>query len=94
MPRKLVVYLCLVLFSGSSLQAAEVQFPLTAKRILFMGDSITHAGHYIALIETQLRMNGQVVPEMINLGLPSETACGLSEPDHPFPRPDVHERLE
>ena len=94
MPRKLVVYLCLVLFSGSSLQAAEVQFPLTAKRILFMGDSITHAGHYIALIETQLRMNGQMVPEMINLGLPSETACGLSEPDHPFPRPDVHERLE
>ncbi|MCZ6795288.1 MAG: GDSL-type esterase/lipase family protein [Planctomycetota bacterium] len=32
--------------------------------------------------------------DCINLGLPSETASGLSEPDHPFPRPDVHERLE
>jgi len=94
MPRKIVAYFCLFLFSGTSLLAAEVQFPLTAKRILFLGDSITHAGHYITLIETQLRMTGQAVPEMINLGLPSETACGLSEPDHPFPRPDVHERLE
>lgn len=65
-------------------------------RILFMGDSITHAGHYVAWIETQLRMKQQKGPhaELINLGLPSETCSGLSEPDHPFPRPDVHERLE
>ena len=27
-----------------------------AKRILFLGDSITHAGHYISLIESQLRL--------------------------------------
>ena len=33
-------------------------------------------------------------PELINLGLPSETCSGLSEPDHPFPRPNVHERLD
>jgi len=31
---------------------------------------------------------------LINLGLPSETCSGLSEPDHPFPRPDVHERID
>ena len=31
--------------------------------------------------------------EVINLGLPSEGCTGLSEPDHPFPRPNVHERL-
>ena len=96
MLRRMLAYLCLGLslvpFSGTSLQSADAQFPVTAKRILFLGDSITHAGHYITLIETQLRMTGQAVPEMINLGLPSETACGLSEPDHPFPRPDVHER--
>ncbi len=69
---------------------------VSPNRILFMGDSITHAGHYIAWIETQLRMNQKKGPyaELINLGLPSETCSGLSEPDHPFPRPDVHERLE
>jgi lysophospholipase L1-like esterase len=34
--------------------------------------------------------------EIINVGLPSETVSGLSEPDHAsgkFPRPDLHERL-
>ena len=97
--KTVVAYLCLsvsfVALAGTSLQSAEAQFPVTAKRILFLGDSITHAGHYIALIETQLRIAGNgALPEMINLGLPSETACGLSEPDHPFPRPDVHERLD
>jgi lysophospholipase L1-like esterase len=30
---------------------------------------------------------------MINLGLSSETCSGLSEPAHPFPCPNVHERL-
>lgn len=65
------------------------------QRILFLGDSITHAGHYISRIETQLRIaNPDSVPELINLGLPSETCSGLSEPDHPFPRPDVHERID
>lgn len=67
----------------------------TTKRILFLGDSITHAGHYITLLETHLRIEDpDAVPQMINLGLPSETCSGLSEPDHPFPRPDVHERLD
>ena len=66
-----------------------------ADRVLFLGDSITHAGHYISIIETQLRqVNDNQVPEIINLGLPSETCSGLSEPDHPFPRPNVHERLD
>jgi len=31
---------------------------------------------------------------MINLGLSSETCCGLSEPSHPFPWPNVLERLD
>ncbi len=74
---------------------AELQFPVKAKRILFLGDSITHAGHYVAWIETQFRLQGvEPLPEMINIGLASETCSGLSEPDHPFPRPDVHERLD
>lgn len=74
---------------------ADDVVPSRARRILFLGDSITHAGGYIALIEARLIANGvDPLPEIINLGLPSETCSGLSEPDHPFPRPNVHERLE
>ena len=65
------------------------------KRILFLGDSITHAGYYVSCLEAQLRAaNPASNPVLINLGLPSETCSGLSEPDHPFPRPDVHERID
>ncbi len=35
--------------------------------------------------------------QLINVGLPSETVSGLSEPGHAggqFPRPDLHERLQ
>ncbi len=88
-------FLCLNGLSLTSRLAADEFSPLKAKRILFLGDSITHAGGYISLIEAQLIENGLTSrPEMINLGLPSETCSGLSEPDHPFPRPDVHERLD
>lgn len=69
----------------------------TAKRhkILFLGDSNTFAGHYIAYVESYLRTRFPEQPwELINLGLPSETVSGLSEPDHPYPRPDVHERVD
>ncbi|MEE3373270.1 MAG: SGNH/GDSL hydrolase family protein [Planctomycetota bacterium] len=69
--------------------------PLKAKRVLFLGDSITHSGGYIAWIETQCRLQGvDPLPEFVNVGLSSETCTGLSEPDHPFPRPDIHERLQ
>ena len=87
--------LCLAAVSDRGRLAAEDFSPLKAKRILFLGDSITHAGGYISIIEARLIANGiESRPELINLGLPSETCSGLSEPDHPFPRPDVHERLD
>lgn len=82
---------CASLANGA--EPAELLSP--TKRILFLGDSITHAGHYITLLEAHLRAVTPVgAPTMINVGLPSETCSGLSEPDHPFPRPDVHERLD
>ncbi|MCB1237211.1 MAG: DUF1080 domain-containing protein, partial [Verrucomicrobiae bacterium] len=66
-----------------------------AGRVLFMGDSITHAGHYVSMIDAVLReTTPESFPDLINLGLPSEGVTGLSEPDHPFPRPNAHERLE
>lgn len=65
------------------------------KRIVFLGDSITDNGLYIALMNTHFMKH---MPEkrlsFINLGVNSETASGLSEPDHPWPRPCVHQRLD
>ena len=73
--------------------AAPPSDPLeNAERIVFLGDSITNDGHYINLLEAALRKSHPNA-EFINLGLPSEGCPGLSEPAHPFPRPDVHERL-
>ena len=65
--------------------------------VLFLGNSITYAGSYITDMEACYTIShpGQKM-EFINLGLPSETVSGLSEPGHAsgkFPRPDLHERL-
>jgi lysophospholipase L1-like esterase len=64
------------------------------KRILFLGDSITDDGLYIAFMDAYFR---EQMPDntimMINLGVSSETVSGLSESDHPFIRPCVHSRL-
>ena len=69
-----------------------------AHRIVFLGDSITYAGEYVEFVETWLRLTTPAsTVEVLNLGLPSETASGLSEDGHAggaFPRPDVHERLD
>ena len=64
------------------------------KRIVFLGDSITEDGTYIANINHYFSQYIQDKSlEFINLGVSSETASGLSEPDHPFPRPCIHERI-
>src|SRR5882724_2592418 len=67
-------------------------------RIVFLGDSITYSGQYVDDLSMVLR---NIAPidhlEFLNLGLPSETVSGLSEPGHAdgtFPRPDLHDRLE
>jgi len=78
------------------LQAASVRGDVfePGKRIVFLGDSVTAAGQYVTFLDLQLRLaHGEDAPELINLGLPSEGVTGLSEKPHPFPRPDVHERL-
>lgn len=71
---------------------------LEAKRVVVLGDSITYGGEYVDLVETYMRLkHPEAKVEFINLGLPSETVSGLSEPGHAdgkFPRPDLHERLE
>ncbi len=95
--KKHTVWGALLLWCAGALVACAqppLAFPLQARRILFLGDSITHNGQYVAWIELQLRLQGaNPMPEVICLGLSSETCSGLSEPDHPFPRPNVHDRL-
>lgn len=66
----------------------------TGQRILFLGDSNTYAGHFISDLDAYFHQQDQLELELLNLGLPSETCCGLSEPDHPFPRPTVQERSD
>jgi hypothetical protein len=65
--------------------------------VLFLGDSITYVGQYIAYVEGILRVSEpDFVCEFLNRGLPSETVSGLTEPGHAggrFPRPVLHERL-
>ncbi len=62
---------------------------------VFLGDSNTYAGGYVAILDAWLQSNH--APDrpikLLNLGMSSETASGLSEVDHPFKRPCVHERL-
>ncbi|MCC7420405.1 MAG: SGNH/GDSL hydrolase family protein [Planctomycetaceae bacterium] len=70
-----------------------------ARRIVFLGDSITAAGQYVAYVDAWLaaRTRGKAPQLLLNAGLPSETVSGLSEEGHAggkFPRPDLAERLD
>lgn len=69
-----------------------------SKRVLFLGDSITASGRYVAAFDAWLSaVRPEQRPEIINAGLPSETVSGLSEDGHAsgkFPRPDLAERLD
>src|SRR5258707_6909583 len=68
------------------------------RRVVFLGDSNTYAGQYVEFLEAYLRANDPALrTSFLNLGLPSETVSGLTEPGHAggkFPRPDLHERLD
>ena len=69
-----------------------------SKKILFLGDSITQGGTYVANFDAWLvkRFPKQRFT-VVNAGVSSETISGLSEENHAggrFPRPCVFERLE
>lgn len=68
-----------------------------AKRIVFLGNSITYNGKFVSIIDAYLTLKyPERKLEIINIGLPSETVSGLSETGHAdgkFPRPDLRERL-
>jgi lysophospholipase L1-like esterase/pimeloyl-ACP methyl ester carboxylesterase len=87
----------ILVMAADSAYGAEQSKPLRG-RVVFLGDSITYAGQYVDFIEAGLKLAQPTNDfEVLNLGLPSETVSGLSEPGHAggaFPRPDLHERLE
>lgn len=101
-PMRRILSLTLALLGGMAQgqeAAKAADHPLDGvRRVVFLGDSITHAGHYIEQVEAYLRLNDSTLRvEFINLGLPSETVSGLSEPGHAggkFPRPELRERLD
>jgi lysophospholipase L1-like esterase len=68
----------------------------SARRIVFLGDSITHDGRWVADLAAWMESKG-LTAELIDVGLSSETVSGLSEDGHAngrFPRPDVAERID
>ncbi|MBX7258817.1 MAG: SGNH/GDSL hydrolase family protein [Candidatus Hydrogenedentes bacterium] len=68
-----------------------------ARRILFLGDSITYDGRYVADFDAWLTTKfPDRTYEVLDLGISSEMVSGLSEEGHAdgrFPRPDLAERL-
>lgn len=98
MSRLLPLAVATVLLFVPGPSKADDDHPLAGiRRLVFLGDSITYSGQYVEYIEAYLRINQPTLrSEFLDLGLPSETVSGLSEPGHAggaFPRPDLHERL-
>jgi lysophospholipase L1-like esterase len=98
--RFLLLLLALGVFAPAPFATAATPLPPAvdaARRVLFLGDSITFGGAYVDFIETVIHTRApDWRGEIIDLGLSSETVSGLSEAGHAggkFPRPDLRERL-
>ncbi len=96
--RSWVAALPLLIVGTTSAFSAEPSPLAGVRRVVFLGDSITYSGGFIEFVEAELRLRDPALGcEFLNLGLPSETVSGLSEPGHAggaFPRPGLHERLD
>ena len=97
---RLFVCVAVAGIASATATAAEPAVPasllLDAKRIVVLGDSITHDGRWLADLVAWMERQGTAA-EVIDMGLPSETVSGLSEEGHAggkFPRPDLAERLD
>lgn len=79
---------------GSAPDLSEKFFNDSGKVIVFFGDSITANGTYIGVLKSmiQKRFPG-LKAAFVNRGKSSETLAGLTEGDHPGPRPVLFDRL-
>jgi lysophospholipase L1-like esterase len=92
----LAISTCLLPAASAVPPAVPAAVLLDAKRVVALGDSITHDGRWLADLVAWMERQGTAA-EVIDLALPSETVSGLSEDGHAggkFPRPDLHERLD
>jgi lysophospholipase L1-like esterase len=89
---------CLQIVALSCAAAEPGELVRQAKRIVFLGDSITFDGRYVGYVDAWLVSRRlDPAPTVIDMGLSSETVSGLSEEGHAggqFPRPDLAERLD
>ncbi|HEX4264747.1 MAG TPA: SGNH/GDSL hydrolase family protein [Verrucomicrobiae bacterium] len=94
LPLLVAALLCVCSFTGFSADTNALAKLQNVHRIVFLGDSITYAGGYVADVEAYYiaRFPDRHF-EFINVGLSSETVSGLSEASEQNPRPDLHERL-
>ena len=78
--------------------AAQDAAALAGKRVVFLGDSITQSGGYVAFTTYYLeKLHPKKDFDILGLGLASETLSGLSEDGHAggsFPRPCLFKRLD
>jgi lysophospholipase L1-like esterase/pimeloyl-ACP methyl ester carboxylesterase len=83
--------------SKPSAEATQDAESLAGKRVVFLGDSITQSGGYVAFTTYYLeKLYPKKDFDVLGLGLASETLSGLSEDGHAsgkFPRPCLFERL-
>ena len=92
--RLLLWFTCALLLAGCATRDANRSGMLPGvQRVLFVGDSITYSGQYVEIVDAYFATR---LPErriqILNVGLPSETVSGLSEPGHAggkFPRPSI-----
>ena len=96
----LILLTCVALLAG---QVCAGEVPVTlhgVQRIVFLGDSITQHGDYVADFDCWLVSRGINI-EVLNLGLASETAADLTDAEnaghkkaHGFGRPLLSERMD
>lgn len=90
--------LCVSHVPGATAEPDREELLRRAQRIVFLGDSITAGGGYVANFDAWLLTQKLDPPPLVvNMGLSSETVSGLSEEGHAggkFPRPDLAERLD
>ncbi len=95
---KTIGTLLVFFFSFQIVSAQTYSITTGTKRIVFLGNSITYNGKFVSYLDAYFSLaHPEKNLEIINVGLPSETVSGLSEPSHAngeFPRPDLRERLD
>lgn len=95
----IILFLLMLFYSVSGAAryyvSTEQDTPVFAgKRVLIVGASITQQGDFVNFMEYYLnRLYPEQEFDFISIGLASETVSGLTEKQHPFPRPNLLNRL-